>query len=450
MAVAAHAATRPRYGGTVRIETRASLASYDPTAAPSFDAADALRDRIAALVFDRLVTIDATGRPQPALAVSWQSDSDQRRWIFDLRRGARLHDGNPLPARLAAAALAAVHPAWRFSVQSSGAGESLVIVSPDPQPNLLAELACTRNSIVARDANGVLIGTGPFRVQDWQPGRRATLIANSDYWGGRPFVQSIEITMGRALRDQALDYRLERVDLVEVSPELAGRAAQEGERIDASAPVAVLGVFFPAEPDTPHLRQALSFAVDRTAIRTAILQRQGDAAGGLLPQWVSGYAFLFPTRAMLDRARQERNAAGPASIVLAFDGSDPLERAIAERVAVNARDAGLNVQPFAESSTARAPASAARLGVVRLPSSSAPVALAALTGILGRADASSPAAMREPEALYAAERSLLAESRFVPLVAFGEAFAVAPRLRNWHLRRDGAWDLPNVWIQEAP
>jgi peptide/nickel transport system substrate-binding protein len=449
LALAARAADRPRYGGTLRIETRASLVSYDPAAAPSFDGADALRDRIAALVFDRLVTIDANGRPRPALAVAWQSDSDQRRWIFELRRGVTLHDGNPLPARLIAAGLAAVHPTWRVSPQSSTAGENLVITTPDPQPNMPAELACARNSIVARDTNGALIGSGPFRVQDWQPGRRATLAANSDYWGGRPFLQSIEITMGRPLRDQALDYRLERVDLIEVSPELTRRAAQEGERIDVSAPVDVLGIVFPPDSD-PHLRQALSLAVDRNAIQTAILQRQGEAAGGLLPQWVSGYAFLFPAKAALDRARQERNASGASNVTLAFDAADPLQRAIAERVAVNARDAGVNVQTFSESSVARAPVTAARLGVLRVTSSSAPVALAAVAAVLGRPDGAPLASIGDPEALYAAEKALLAESRFVPLVAYGEGFAVAPRLRNWQLGRDGAWNLADVSVQEAP
>ena len=448
LAVAAQAASRPRYGGTLRVETRAVLISYDPAAPPSFDAGDALRDRIAALVFDRLVTIDANGRPQAALATAWRSDPDQRRWIFDLRRGVMLHDGNPLPARLIAAALAAVHPAWRVSPQASANGETVVIVAADPQPNMIAELACSRNSIVARDANGTLIGSGPFRMQEWQSGQHATLTANAAYWAGRPFVQSVDITMGRALRDQVLDLRGDRADIVEVSPELARRAAQDAGRIDVSAPVEVLGILFPADADA-HVRQALSLAIDRVAIQTAILQRQGEAAGGLLPQWVSGYAFLFPARAVLDRARQERNSTTTTSIVLAFDGNDSLQRAIADRVAVNARDAGINVQPLAESSLGRAAAASARLGVLRLASPSSNVALASMAAELGRPDASAAAA-RTPEALYAAERELLFESRFVPLVAFGEAFAVASRVQSWQLRRDGSWNLPDVWLQEAP
>jgi hypothetical protein len=77
------------------------------------------------------------------------------------------------------------------------------------------------------------------------------------------------------------------------------------------------------------------------------------------------------------------------------------------------------------------------------------VALASFATALNRPEASAAAA-RTPEALYAAEHELLTESRFVPIVALGEAFAVAPRLRNWRLRRDGVWGLADVWVQEAP
>ena len=412
-----------------------------------------LRERIASLVFDRLVMIGPDGRPQPSLATAWQADPDQRRWIFDLRPGVTLHDGNALAGRLVAASLAAGHPNWRVSVEANAGQESVLIVAADPQPNLLAELAMSRNSIVARAADGALIGSGPFRVQDWQPGRHATLAANSAYWGGRPFLNSIEIQMGRPLREQELDYRLDRADVIEISPEQARRASQNGEHVDVSSPVDVLGILFPPESgaDQQHLRQALSYAIDRATIQSVLMQRQGEAAGGLLPNWISGYAFVFSTRADLERARQERNAAGGAAqVVLAFDASDPLERAIAERVAVNARDAGINVQPFAAGGVAHAPASAARIAVLHLPSATGPVALAASADALGRTEASTIAGVQTAEALYATEREMLGVSRFVPIVSYGEALAIAPRVTNWQPRRDGAWPLADVSLQEVP
>ena len=58
--------------------------------------------------------------------------------------------------------------------------------------------------------------------------------------------------------------------------------------------------------------------------------------------------FFFPPPVDLQRARQarERFAQAPAW-TLGYDASDPLARVIAERIALNARDAGLTLQTTA-------------------------------------------------------------------------------------------------------
>src|ERR1022692_4284285 len=67
--------------------------------------------------------------------------------------------------------------------------------------------------------------------------------------------------------------------------------------------------------------------------------RQGEISGALLPQWLSGYAFLFPGAADLGRARQLASGARPITLGV----SDATARPIAERIVLNARDAGLAV-----------------------------------------------------------------------------------------------------------
>src|ERR1700681_2560153 len=58
-------------------------------------------------------------------------------------------------------------------------------------------------------------GAGPFKIARFEPERAATLIANDDFPGGRPYLDSIEIQMGRDLKDQALDFSLGRADITE-------------------------------------------------------------------------------------------------------------------------------------------------------------------------------------------------------------------------------------------
>ena len=56
----------------------------------------------------------------------------------------------------------------------------------------------------------------------------------------------------------------------------------------------------------PRFTQALSLAIDRAAIVNVLLQRQGEPAGSLLPQWLSGYAFLFPAEVNVVDAKKIR------------------------------------------------------------------------------------------------------------------------------------------------
>src|SRR5215470_15496490 len=194
---AANAATRPRYGGTLRVMVQSAPGTLAlPVTSSSSDYWDSAR--VLSLVSDTLVTIDAQDRPHPALAQAWQSDATARHWQFTLRQGVKFHDGSAASANTIAQILGAVHPDWSVH----GSGDSLAIDTDTSSPFMLAELALPRNLIVERNASGIPIGTGPFLVSDWQPGRLLKLVANEGSWAGRPFLDAIEIEFGKSLRDQ--------------------------------------------------------------------------------------------------------------------------------------------------------------------------------------------------------------------------------------------------------
>jgi len=434
-------ATRPRYGGTLRVEVGATPSSFDPAQQSAFPTST--QEQLATLMFDRLVEVDQQGTPRPALAASWQHDPDYRRWLFHLREGVLLHNGSPLRSHLVVMSLAASNPNWHVRLQ----GDDIVIESSSPIPDLLAELGCPRNSIVVHTEAGAVVGTGPFRVSAWEPGKRLVLTANEDYWGGRPFLDSIEIIFGRSQRDQALDLQLGRADVVEVPPDQIGRAQQEGQRVVVSAPAELIALAFPDKPSVKDqaLREAISLSIDRAAIQSTLLQKQGEAAAGLLPQWVSGYSFLFPATPNLERARQLRRDLGAApSLTLAYDWSDPLARAIAERVSVNARDARITIQPYGENLSARG--ANADVRVVRLPlaSSDPAAALNAISVAIGR---QGPLPTDSAEELYSSERTLRSDFRLVPIVYVPQAWALAAGVRDWTTPRQGGWRLADVWLE---
>jgi ABC-type transport system substrate-binding protein len=435
--VAANAETRPQYGGTLHVAMRAAPASLDPADNSQRDSFS--RRSLTMLIFDTLVTTDDNGRAQASLAASWQV-SPGNRWQFHLHHGIKFHDGSPLTAEIAAESLRAANPSWSVVAE----GDSVAIESASSE--LLAELALARNAIVKREPYAPPSGTGPFHMVDWQPGKKLTLAAEEGYWRGRPFLDGIEIEMGRSFRDQMIALELGKADLVEVAPEQSHRVSMEGRRLANSLPVELLALVFSRDASSPEdklLREALALSVERGSIRSVLLQGAGLPAASILPNWMSGYGFVFPTDADLPRARHAREQVRTTlTWTVAYDGSDSLARLLAERIALNARDAGLPLQPTAQSATA----ATADLRLVRIPLASADpwIALAGVAAVAG-----APAGKRKNgsvEELYVAEQSLLATQRLIPLFHLPVSYAASSSLKNWTARSDGSWSLANSWL----
>ncbi|MGA2986417.1 MAG: ABC transporter substrate-binding protein [Terriglobia bacterium] len=457
LALAAGAATRPHYGGTLRVEIQAKPSTLD--AADSTDVAEAEAVlKLRELIYDRLVRLDPQGRPEPAIALTWEHDEQAVKWRFKLRPGVKWQDGAPLTPEEVATALKGLGAGASVRVS----GEGLEVNAGGPSPGLLTTLATDARLTIRRSAVGapplqggspvaLPIGTGPFRLTSWEPGRRAVLQANEDYWDGRPYVDTIEILMGHASRDEVLDLELGKADVVELDPVEARRAQQESKKVWTSAPVELLCLRFgPNRPAVQErrVRVALADSIDRVAIQKVLLQNYGDVAGSIFPQWLSGYTFLFPTAMNLDHARQLRGEIGVApALKVGYDPSDTLARQTAERVAVNARDAGIALQvvPLPEGWTGM-PDLGADLVIQRARIDGPTLGEAALEAA---ASLSFPVNGEpgQPEQTYAAERQFVETMAVVPIIHIPELLGIGPRLMDWSATPWGAWHLERVSLE---
>lgn len=433
-AVSARAATRPHYGGTLHVEMRAAPMSLDPA---DFNQPDWFGIRnLSTLMFETLVSLDEQGKPEPALATSWQAEPGNQRWQFFVRHGVTFQDGAPVTPDAVAASLRRTNSTWKVFSE----GEAVVIERDSPSPNLPAELTLPRNCIVRRDG-GKISGSGPFAISQWDAGKKLLLAAREDYWDGRAFLDAVEIEMGKIFREQGISFDLGKAQVIEVAPEQAHRATVEG-RVESSAPIELIALLFSRDPQSPEdarQRQVLALSIDRELLNAVVLQRGGEPAGGLLPNWMSGYGFLFPAAINLELARQVRSEIPhTASWTLGYDPTDPTTRAIAERIVLNARDAGLGVQITS--------ANSADLRIIRvaLISVDAQIALAEVAARLGLPPPK--LASGSVDELYGAESKLLQSQRVIPLLHLRTAYAVSNTVKNWRTARDGNWLLPNVWL----
>ncbi len=195
-------------------------------------------------------------------------------------------------------------------------------------------------------------------------------------------------------------------------------------------------------PEEAKQRQALSLSIDRALLNRVVLQGGGEPAGGLLPDWLTGYGFLFAVNADLTRAQQLRAEVPQAALWnLDFDPSDPLAHVIAERIALNAGDAGLRLQLGNQGNP--------DIRLVRIPLESLDprVALVELARSLGLPPPNFSG--DSADALYQAESSIVTSGRVIPLLYLRTAWAVSKTVRDWQDTHDGSWKLPDIWLGAA-
>lgn len=441
------AATRPHYGGTLRVAMQSAPnvlvlpAASDPAA--YWDVA-----RILSLVGDNLVRIDAEDRPQPALAVAWQHDSTARHWQFSLRRGIKFHDGSLASPTVIAQILGALHPNWVVRVSAGTMSSNSIFPSAEPptkdllmietdvpSPSMLAELALPRNLILTRNSSGIPIGTGPFRVTEFQPGKFLKLVSSDESWSGRPFVDGVDLEFGKSLREQALSLELGRVDIVETTPEAASRV-----RVSSSLPVELMALAFTANSNAQdaRVREALALSIDRKPIQFVLLKGAADPTASMLPNWMTGYSAAFPTQSDLPRAKALLADSHPRALALSYDPRDPESQLIAERIALNAREVGITVQVSMSGGD--------DIRLIR-------IALVTPDPALALRETARELSLPEPalrgnsvEDLYQAEYSLLEGNGVIPLFHVPVATATGARVRGLSPARLGIWNLPDSWL----
>lgn len=433
VALAAHARTRPHYGGTLRVEIEG-----DPWQQPNGIARR--------LVYDGLTRMDVRGLPAPALAIDWTTDNDHHRWQFRLRPGVHFSDGTPLTSVNIVSSLNVSCPANCPWGAVRAIGGSVVFLSDSPMPVLPALLAGDTYLIALPNPDATsdsrLLGTGPYQAAGFA-NNTLKLIANENGWQGRPFADSVEIRVHRAIRDQWLDLSVGRADIVEVPAEQLRQAQQNHMRLLTSPPTTLLAleVSDAGALANPTLRAAISLAIDRSSLSNVIYQKQGEVTASLLPGDISGYSFLFPIDRDLNKAHGLRGGLTPNPLTLAAQGGPTMQLA-AQRIALNLHEAGFNVQMAQGTQQGDL-----NLRAFALEGRDPQSTLESLTRAAGQPI---PVNDPSPAALYKAEREFLDRKTLIPLLYLPRAWAASGRIRDLRLDAAGTPDLADASLEDTP
>ena len=257
-------------------------------------------------VAETLVDADAQGALQPGLATDWEVSTDGLTWRFHLRPGALFHDGTPVTADSVAAALGSARskggtPLATVPVHAITAdGEAVRVDLAQPFAPLAAVLAHTSTQILAPRSYGSdravtgIVGSGPYRVKRLEPPATVELTAFEQWQGQKPAITEVNYqSVGRS-ESRALMAESGQADVTfGMDPTSLQRLKQAGKLTiaDVTLPRTIL-LKINAGHDVLgdiRVRRALSMALDRGSMATALLRDPEMAATQLfppsLPEW---------------------------------------------------------------------------------------------------------------------------------------------------------------------
>jgi peptide/nickel transport system substrate-binding protein len=133
------------------------------------------------------------------------------------------------------------------------------------------------------------VGSGPYRFQEWRSGEKIVLVANADYYAGRPYISRVvyriipsQATIFLELKAKGIDYasRLTAIQYQRQTDYPAFRQAYDKYRYAASA-----YTYFGFNLRDPRfadrrVRQAFAYAIDKRELIEGVLLGLGQEATG--------------------------------------------------------------------------------------------------------------------------------------------------------------------------
>ena len=285
-----------------------NIRTIDPIGSPSVDAAS---ERVRALMFNSLVKKDEKFDYVGDLASSVQRSDDGLTYTFILNDGVKFHDGRVLTSADAKYTLDLVFSSSfaksaSFNEGTGDARKSYIasVAAPDAKTlvvtltkpfSLLANLVPV--AIIPKDGYATQkdhpVGTGPFRFVRYDSSQGVVdLEANPDYWQGPPTIPALRVRVISDTNAMQAELQAGRVDIAPLPTGLLPDSIKQlgenpGLRVHQFPGSNLVLLTFntsSAPMNDVRVRQAISFALDREKMISALLLGQGKIAHSILPE----------------------------------------------------------------------------------------------------------------------------------------------------------------------
>lgn len=256
---------------------------------------------------------------EPWLATDWTVSADKRVYEFDLREGVTFHDGTKFDSEAAKKSFErriAMKQGTFYQVQDidsieTPAPDKLKITLKDTNSAFLSYLASPygikmisptaieQNTEGDEDLGQAYLGkndagTGPYTLSEFSLGRRYVIEAYPEWWGEKPFYESVEFRLIPDAGSQLLQLRGGDLDILHQQPITTLDSLKDDENFQVQSFPVVLKSWLHVNPnrppfDDPAVRKALGQAIDRDKITETFFGEYATTSeqmypAGLMPE----------------------------------------------------------------------------------------------------------------------------------------------------------------------
>ncbi|MEX3314433.1 ABC transporter substrate-binding protein [Sulfitobacter sp. PS-8MA] len=262
-------------------------------------------------IYEGLFTYEGTLEPRGILAESWAVSDDHLKFTVQLKQGVKWHDGEDFDAEDVVTSFnvfatenpnLAVIAAQIDSVEATGPHE-VVFNLKKPMPALpyglaLGSMAVIPDHIYGDGAsfrenpmNDQPVGTGPFKLAEWEKGNFIKLERNDSYHvDGQPYLDNLYFVIIPDSQGRAVAFEQGAIDVVSASNLELFDVDRLSQTDDAEITNAGWEFFSPhafmwlnndeAPFDEQGFRQALNYAMDKEFIRNVVFSGHAKPAKG--------------------------------------------------------------------------------------------------------------------------------------------------------------------------
>ena len=246
------------------------------------------------------------------LAETFEPNDEATVWTATIRKGVVFHDGKPLTADDVVFTFERITDPDDPKSGAAGLGmlDEVVAIDDHTVEFRLSEPNSVLDDTVGQYSAGIVprgydpenpIGTGPFKLQSFDPGQSTVLVANHDYWDEGPYLDELHL-LNFNDTDAVINALLSsQVDCVGQIPLSLVDVIGSDERMEILN--SETGMWLPftmrvdKEPfDDVRVRQAMRLAVDRPGMIEQVFSGHGQIANDMFAPYDPDYPSDLPQR----------------------------------------------------------------------------------------------------------------------------------------------------------